>query len=228
MDDRQRQFMQFFPPMPEVPNMEPEELGPFILRYLKRDGSLHNRFNFFTCVPNEVASYFMEGWVWLEREGFIAVKPNDQFGLQYFVTRKGDRVAATEDFEAYKKASMFPVYLDAVLIRMVKPLFARGDYDTAVFRAFKEVEVRVRKKANFGNDKYGRDLMVQSFGPNGPLTDKNAPKGDQDAMRELFAGAISQCKNPSSHREVQFEDPAEVMDLICFANQLLRIVDRLP
>src|SRR5579863_9069606 len=99
MDDRQRLFMQFFPPMQEIPNMEPEELGPFILRHLKRDGSLHNRFNFFTCVPNEVATYLMEGWVWLEREGFIAVKPNDQFGLQYFVTRKGDRVAATEDFE---------------------------------------------------------------------------------------------------------------------------------
>jgi hypothetical protein len=69
----------------------------------------------------------MEGWVWLEREGFIAVKPNDQFGLQYFVTRKGDRVAATENFEAYEKASMFPVYLDAALVRMVKPLFVRGD-----------------------------------------------------------------------------------------------------
>jgi uncharacterized protein (TIGR02391 family) len=228
MDDRQRQFMQFFPPMQEIPNMEPEELGPFILRHLKRDGSLHNRFNFFTCVPNEVASYLMEGWVWLEREGFIAVKPNDQFGLQYFVTRKGDRVAAKEDFEAYKKAAMFPAYIDAVLIRMVKPLFVRGDYDTAVFRAFKEVEVRVRKKADYGNDKYCRDLMVQAFGPNGPLTDKSAPKGDQDAVRELFAGAISQCKNPSSHREVQFEDPAEAIDLICFANQLLRIMERLP
>jgi uncharacterized protein (TIGR02391 family) len=228
MDDRQRQFMRFFPPMQEIPSIEPEELGPFILRQLKRDGSLHNRFNFFTCVPNEVASYLMEGWVWLEREGFIAVRPNDQFGLQYFVTRKGDRVADTEDFEAYKKAAMFSAYLDAALIRMVKPLFVRGDYDTAVFRAFKEVEVRVRKKAKYGNDKYGRDLMVQAFGPTGPLTDKSAPKGDQDAMRELFAGAISQCKNPSSHREVQFEDPAEAIDLICFANQLLRIVERLP
>jgi hypothetical protein len=69
--------------------------------------------------------------------------------------------------------------------------------------------------------------MVQAFGPGGPLTDKNASKGDQDSMRELFAGAISQCKNPSSHREVQFEEPAEVIDLICFANQLLRMLERL-
>ena len=47
-------------------------------------------------------------------------------------------------------------------------------------------------------------------------------------MREVFAGAISQCKNPSSHREVKFEDVGEVIDLICIANQLLRIVGRLP
>ena len=228
MNERQQQLMKFFPPMEEIPQMEPEELGPFILRHLKRDGSLNNRFNFFTNVPNEVQTYLMEGWVWLEREGFIAVKPNDQFGVQYFVTRKGDRVAQEEDFEAYKKAKLFPMYVDAALIRMVKPLFMRGDYDTAVFRAFKEVEVRVRKKAGYGNDEYGRDLMVHAFGPNGPLTDRTAPKGDQDSRRELFAGAIAQCKNPSSHRDVRFDDPTEAIDMICFANQLLRIVSRLP
>ena len=119
------------------------------------------------------------------------------------------------------------MYVDPVLIRMVKPLFIRGDYDTAVFRAFKEVECGSAKKAGYGNDEYGRELMIHAFGPNGPLTDKTAPRGEQDLRRELFAGAISQCKNPSSHREVQFDDPTEAVDMICFANQLLRIVDRL-
>jgi uncharacterized protein (TIGR02391 family) len=228
MDDRQEQFMRAFPAADELPHMEPEEIGPFILRKLKTDGSLQNRYNFFLMVPNSVDTYLMEGWVWLEREGFIAPKPNDQFGNQFFVTRKGDEVLKEEDFEAYKMASLFPRYLDPILIRAVKPLFIRGDYGTAIFRAFKEVEVRVRRKAGYGNDKYGRDLMVQAFGPNGRLTDKTAIKGEQDAMREFFAGAISQCKNPSSHREVKFEDPGEVIDLICIANQLLRIVGRLP
>ena len=106
-------------------------------------------------------------------------------------------------------------------------MFLRGDYDTAVFRAFKEVEVRVRDKSGLGDDLIGRELMVRAFGPTGPLTNSDAPKGEQDAARELFSGAISFCKNPSSHREVQFENPREVVDLVCFANQLLRIVDRL-
>lgn len=228
MDDRQEQFMMSFPPVNELSQMEPEEIGPFILRKLKGDGSLQNRYNFFLCVPNEVATFLMESWVWLEREGFIAPKPNDQFNLQYFITRKGERILQEEDFEAYKKASLFPSYLDPVLIRAVKPLFIRGDYDTAVFRAFKEVEVRVRKKAGYGNDQIGREMMRRAFGTNGPLTDKKARQGEQDAMRELFAGAFTTCRNPSGHREVMFEDPTEVIDLICIANQLLRIVGRLP
>jgi uncharacterized protein (TIGR02391 family) len=206
--------------------MELEDLGPFILRKLKDEASLQNRYNFFLSVPNEVATYLMEGWVWLEGEGFIAPKPGDQFGQSFFVARKGDRVLQEENFEAYKKASMFPNYLDPILIRTVKPLFIRGDYDTAVFRAFKEVEVRVRKKAGYGNDQYGDSLMRHAFGDTGPLTDNDASKSQRAGMRELFAGAFSQCRNPSSHREVKFEDPAEVIDLICFANQLLRMVGR--
>ena len=52
MDDRQEQFMMSFPPVNELSQMEPEEIGPFILRKLKGDGSLQNRYNFFLCVPN--------------------------------------------------------------------------------------------------------------------------------------------------------------------------------
>jgi hypothetical protein len=42
------------------------------------------------------------------------------------------------------------------------------------------------------------------------------------SMREMFAGAFSICRNPSAHREVQFAGPREVIDLMSFANQLLR------
>src|ERR1044072_5311398 len=123
--------------------------------------------------------------------------------------------------------SLFSSHIDPVLTQHVKPLFMRGDYDTAVFRAFKEIEVRVRKKGKLGNDLFGRELMVKAFGPTGPLIDKKAIKGEQDATRELFAGAVGACRSPSSRREVHFDEPAEVVDMICTANQLLRIVERM-
>lgn len=188
-----------------------------------------NRYNFGIAAEksgSDVARRLIEAWMWLEREGFIAPRPADP-GNWIFVTRKGERVAENENFTAYSKAALFPDDLDAMLVRNVKPLFVRGDYDTAVFRAFKEVETRVRAKANLGSDAYGRDLMVRAFGTKGPLTDSSMPKGEQDARRELFAGAISSFKNPSSHRDVQFDSAREAIDMICFANQLLRIVDRI-
>ena len=56
----------------QILQMEPEELGPHILRQLLK-GTDANRFNFMLGVPGgPIANCFMEAWAWLEREGFIA------------------------------------------------------------------------------------------------------------------------------------------------------------
>jgi uncharacterized protein (TIGR02391 family) len=223
-NERIAAFMQGFPPEREVLQMAPEELGPHILRHLLK-GADANRFNFMLGVPSgQITNCFMEAWGWLEREGFIAHQANDMHGMSFFITRKGHTIAGAEDFDAWRRANLFPEDLDAALMRYVRPLFLRGDYDTAVFRAFKEVEVRVRKKAGLNNE-YGRTLMLKAFGETGSLMRDD--KESRNAARELFAGAISFFKNPSSHHEIRFENPREVIDMICFANQLLTIVGRL-
>lgn len=70
----------------------------------------------------------------------------DFSGNDFFVSRAGQEVVQAEDFAAYCLASVFPDGLDAFIMRAVKPLLVRGDDDTAVFRAFKEVEVRVHRR----------------------------------------------------------------------------------
>ena len=230
-------FLPDFPPPKEILHMEPEELAPFVLRHLQKQqpGTL-NRYNFTLQNDRELsealgrdyeryAKRLMEAWVWLEREGLVAPMPGQNDTWMY-VTERGSKIVTAENFAAYRQASLFPGHFDPVLVRMVRPLFLRGDYETAVFRALKEVEVRVRAKGIFTNDDFGVDLMKKAFGPNGPLTDKNAPKAEQDRVRELFTGALGAFKNPTSHREVRFDNPAEVIDVLSLANQLLRIVDR--
>jgi uncharacterized protein (TIGR02391 family) len=227
VNQRWEGYYQFFPPDADVLQMTPSELGPWLLRYMTQNGAMTNRFNFGHAIPGgQIAEQLMEVWAWLEREVFIARKANDQFGNDYFVTRAGSEVASAEDFEAHCKASMFPDGLDPVLMRTVKPMFARGDYDTAVFRAFKEVEVRIRKKDSSLDGEFGVDLINKAFGPTGPLM-KSADKKDRASMREMFVGAFAICRNPSAHREVKFQDPREVVDMVCFANQLLRILGRI-
>jgi uncharacterized protein (TIGR02391 family) len=218
-------MMRNFPPEAELLQMSAEDTGMHLLRYMARGRAETNRFNFMQMIPGgQIAFRIMEGWAWLVRQGFLALAPNDMNGQNHFVTRDGEAAAQLDDLDAWRKANLFPDYFDAALQRYVKPLFARGDYDTAVFRAFKEVETRVRKKSGFKSD-YGRGLMLKAFGETGPLMAGDAE--GRKAAREMFAGAISFCKNPSSHHEIDFDDPREVVDMISFANQLLRIVDRL-
>lgn len=229
-------------PKPEdVLGMEPEELAPFVLRYLQQQPeNSRNRYNFSLLNDLELAEYLgrlgssaageygkclMEAWMWLEREGFIAPQPGQQEGWA-FVTRKGRRVVEAEDFDAYKQSSLFPANVDPILTRVSRADFVRGAYDAAVFNAFKEVEVRVRDKARLSNSDIGIELMKRAFGPTGALTDKSATPAEQERVRDLFVGSIGIFKNPASHRYVHFESAGEAADMITMANQLLRMVER--
>ncbi len=228
-----------YPPTETVLDMEPEELAPIVLRHLSESGpqklNMHN-FSVGTDPDfvkwagddhrrrQEVLQRLIVAWRWLERELFVAPQPGNVNWA--FITPRGREVLESQDFETYKKGHLLPSEgLDPILVRKVKQAFIRGDYDTAVFQAFKEVEVRVRNKAGLSNKDFGVPLMRKAFGPpSGTLVDKEADSGEQNARMELFTGALGTFKNPSSHRDVEFSDPKEVADIIHIANQLLRIL----
>jgi uncharacterized protein (TIGR02391 family) len=184
---------------------------------------------------HDVIRALMEAWAWLQGEGFLVMDVSSR-GNSFILSRRAQQLKSREDFEAYRKASLLPKgQLHPLIASEVYPAFLRGKYDTAIFEAFREVEVAVRGAGRFGPDEYGTDLMRDAFRPAekkgqavtpGPLTDAHLPAAEQEAMANLFAGAIGLYKNPQSHRHVptHAEDAAEV---IVFASQLLRIVDRL-
>lgn len=231
-----------FPAPSELLELEPEEIAPFLLEHLLQidnepTSSQLNRYNYTLSTNPELQEYaqgqidavtkqITEAWTWLEKEGFIAPEPNQTGGFSY-ITAKGKKFESHTDFNAYKSAGLLPSKnLDPVLSQKVRPLFIRGDYDTAVFQAYKEVEVRIRKSGNYGNEVLGIDLARKAFHPEtGPLTDKTRVKSEQEAMMHLFSGALGSFKNPGSHRDVNFDNPSEVAEIILFANYLLRVVD---
>lgn len=217
-------------------DLEPEELGAVLLEALRLSGK--NKFSFEGTVwpsaeeyhskevPNRICHAIAEAWIWLEREGLLFPPPGED-RKWFVISRRGMALQSVADVDVYRKAKLLPKErLHESISSKVFPLFLRGEYETAVFQAFKEVEVAVRAACGFGKTALGTDLMRKAFAvPSGPLTDSNLPPAEQEAMGHLFAGAIGRYKNPHSHRNEPLEDAAETVEILLFASHLLRIVD---
>ncbi len=82
-------------------------------------------------------------------------KPSSTGGW-FLVSRRAKQITSQDDFGAYRKAGLLPkAQLHPLIASKVYPAFMRGEYDTAVFQAFREVEVSVRAGGNFGHNDYG-------------------------------------------------------------------------
>jgi uncharacterized protein (TIGR02391 family) len=172
-----------------------------------------------------VGRVIAEAWQWLQNEGLL-MPDLDQPNGWFCLTRKGAALRTNADLDAYRQGNLLPVaLLHPKLAEKVRPMFMRGDYDVAVFQAFKEVEVAVRRAANMSNSDIGRKLMQAAFNPdNGPLTDIEADKGERVGLMDLFSGGIGYCKNPPGHRERSF-DRVSAAQLVAFASYLLMEVE---
>lgn len=234
------QLTSLIPDPDDMLALAPEELAGFVIEYFNRlpehETESISRYNF--SLHHTLAGYppdrvkdcqraLMEAWVVLETEGLVARKPGDNSGW-FILTRRGRALKSRTDFTAFQHSRLFPKEsAHPALTQKAYPLFVRGDYETAVFQAFKSVEVAVRAAA-LGVDHrlYGVDLMRKAFHPDsGPLTNRSEPAAEREALQALFAGAIGRFKNPSSHRHVPLESPTEAVEALLFASHLLRIVD---
>lgn len=168
-----------------------------------------------------------EAWAWLNARAFVSWRPDQDTPDSRRVSDEGHR-ALELGLAKLHAAQRLEVELLPELEK-AKRQFLRGDYEEAVFASFRAVEEQVRASAAMAAGDLGVKLMRQAFKPEvGPLADTQAEAGEQEAISNLFAGAIGTFKNPSSHRTVDYDDPTLAAEAVLLADLLLRLVGRLP
>lgn len=163
---------------------------------------------------------------WLRSQGLIAADPGQTSHAAFFITRLGERVL--KDGAGFLGAlQRMQGHVHPLIQTKARPQFLLGEYEQAVFVALKAVEVRVRKLGGFSDADVGVDLMNRTFNAKtGVLTDPSAVSGEQEGTRALFAGAYAVMRNPSGHREVDYDDINEAAEMVHTASLLMRILDR--
>lgn len=219
--------------------LEPEELAGALMEHFhslpQNERSSLNQANFFGTHIGSLRKYprdsqqavenaLREAWAWLVHEGLLVEREHHG---SYRISRRGEKMHKWADVEKYRKENLLPRnQLHPAIAQKVWATFLRGDYDTAVFQALKEVEVAVRRAGGFGDSDLGPKLMRKAFEvDSGPLTDMSRVPGERQGMSDLFAGAMALYKNATSHRNIALADAHEAIEIIMLASHLLRIVD---
>jgi uncharacterized protein (TIGR02391 family) len=170
----------------------------------------------------------LQGVEELQREGYIMDDPDQSSAGFKILTEKGLK-CVEQDLADMKLPS---VDIEKVLSRddllnRVRSDYLNEDYDSAILKAFKQVEVAVRAKAKQPPSVIGHDLMVAAFAPGkGVLKNPEAKtSAEEQALFFLFAGANGWFRNPNAHRSVVY-DPHEAAQSLALANLLLDMVDK--
>lgn len=145
----------------------------------------------------------------------------------YYPTKKGVQLKEDHFQRLIGKWTLVPSLLfHPLIVKKAYPALTREEFDTAVFRAFKAVEVRIRELSGLPSDLVGAALMRKAFDVDtGPLTDLSAPRAEREARSHLFTGAIGCYKNPHSHRDVELTFN-EAFEMLLVASHLLQILGR--
>jgi len=229
--------------------LDPEELGIQLLRVhdgrTANNGMIHAG-NFegelyqssFSAYPlerqAEVLSAVREAFAWLEGQALlIGPDPSNARNGWRVIGRRGRRLLTDAGADDFRAAQLLPRRLmHKSITDNVYFNFQRGDYQTGVFCAFKEVEVAVAAASGI-KGKTGKTLMREAFKPcdpkrpndnGGPLTDTEAEHSEQEARASLFAGAFGECRNPHSHKKISL-DAEDAVHMLVLASYLLRAVD---
>lgn len=120
------------------------------------------------------------------------------------------------------------IVTDTTLRETTRQLFLDGHYALAVEEAYKCVNNAVKSRSGYSAD--GAGLMKTAFSPKKPILKLNALKTEsqqnqQLGYMEIFAGCMTGIRNPRAHEHRYLDEQNVALELLAFANHLLRMVN---
>lgn len=110
-----------------------------------------------------------------------------------------------------------------------RKLFVDGHYARAVEEAYKCLNNTVKAKSGLSMD--GQDLMNQAFSLKNPVLKLSALKTDSQKDEQLgymliLGGCMTGIRNPRAHEHQLWDLPDVALEMLAWANHLMRVVGR--
>ncbi|MBL8267242.1 TIGR02391 family protein, partial [Steroidobacter sp.] len=232
-----------------VNEMPTEELAAVVLQHLNHEFQHSNQFRSQSPPRVHLASYcgsesppyevdqgkqvrhaLAAAFYHLTLTGMLTPDPDNHQHGWWNPTRQALQLQTTKDYARYVQASKYPKgQIHPLVQESSYAEFLRGDYETAVFKAFRSVEIAIRTRGGFASNDIGVPMARKAFHPeHGQLRDATEEGGERQALADLMAGAIGRFKNPTSHRVVGIDDPVVAIEVLQLASLLLRLIDGRP
>jgi len=116
---------------------------------------------------------------------------------------------------------------DESLRKATRQLFRDKHFALAVEEAYKCLNNVVKRRSGLGSD--GANLMRTVFSPDKPRLKINeletlSQKDEQRGYMEIMAGCMVGIRNPRAHEQGCVDDPCTALEMLIWANHLIRIV----
>ncbi len=110
------------------------------------------------------------------------------------------------------------------VVKASRALFVDGHYPSAVFEAFKVVNITAKQSSGLSKD--GKDLMFAAFHPDTGALKINtgtsqSERDEREGFMHIYAGAMQGIRNPKGHDVVIQEDPKRALQYLALASLLV-------